>query len=332
MAEDNQKQMVEAEQPKQNPLVRRDGGAVALTPQNLEDAYRLASRLSKSGLVPSAMRDNPDAVLAAMLLSIEMGVPVVQGISNIAVVNGRASIWGELATAVIRSSGLCEYLGAPEFSGSGASLKVTVTGKRKGDKGVVAFSYSMEDAKLAGHDKKDTYQKNPKDMIMWKALHRLYKFLWPDVLKGCHIKEVMDTEPMIDVTPEPVVIEGNENPKAKTKPAKAEPQPAAATEEEPKPEKKEEGGPELESEEAPAEEAAAEDGDYTEGMLMKCPYKANADKTGYEYYALIKTDKGEEVKFRCQSKAQAVSIAEFKGKRVGVLANASGEVVKYELR
>lgn len=180
------------------PLARRDGGAVALAPQNLEDAYRLATRLANSGLVPREMQGNPDSVLAAMLLANELGVGPMAGLTNIAVVNGRAYVWGELLTGLVWQSGLCEKLDV-KLEGSGANAVAVATGKRKGQEQEVVRRFSMQqaiDAKLAGPhaDARSAWAKYPTDMLQNRALNRVIKFLWPDVVKGLRMRELQNDE------------------------------------------------------------------------------------------------------------------------------------------
>jgi hypothetical protein len=204
---------------------KNNGSMVPLIPDDAEGVFKVSQYLAKSDLVPKSFGGRPENVFAAIMYGREIGVSAMQALSNIAVVNGRPSVWGELATALVRQSGLCEYLNY-KFEGTGATLKCIATGKRKGDTESHTETFSMEDAKVAGFDKKDTYLKHPKDMLMWKALHRLYKFLWADVIKGISIREVAEDIPMEEVGT--VVIE--EPKKAIDKPAAAAPAPEKAEE------------------------------------------------------------------------------------------------------
>lgn len=183
------------------------GGSMAVSdtmvPRNLAEIKDLATFMAASDLIPKSLGGRKENVAMVLLLGHEIGVPGIAALSNIYVVNGRPSIWGDLATALVRRSPLCESLSAPVYTGEGAKLSVSVSGKRKGDPNVATFTYSMEDAKLAGLLGKDTWLKSPKDMLFWKAFHRLAKFLWPDVLKGIAIREI--AEDFIEVEAEPVV-------------------------------------------------------------------------------------------------------------------------------
>ena len=165
-----------------------------LVPTDLPSAYSLATRLANSGLVPAAMRGRADDILVSLLLGMESGIPPMQAIQGTAVVNGRPSFYGELAVAVVRSHSLCEELHAPQYKGEGLEMSCRLGGKRRGDKEPTFVEYSMKDARVAGLLDKDPWRKHPKDMLFYKCFHRLKTYLWPDVLKGIAIKEVISDE------------------------------------------------------------------------------------------------------------------------------------------
>jgi len=165
-----------------------------LVPRNLIEIKELASFLAASDLIPKSLMGRKENVALVLLMGHEIGCGGVAALRNIYVVNGRPSIYGDLATALVRKSGLCEEL-EYSFEGKGDALKCIATGKRKGMKNPHTEEFSMSDAVLGGLvEKNPNYKKFPKDMIMWKALHRLYKFLWSDVLNGISIKEVVNDD------------------------------------------------------------------------------------------------------------------------------------------
>jgi len=177
-------------------------------PRNLVELKELASFLAASDLIPKSLGGRKENVAIVLMMGHEIGVPGVAALSNIYVVNGRPSIYGELATALVRRSGLVEKLSF-SFEGTGPTLQCIAVGQRKGDKETHTITYSWAQAMLAGlPDKNPNYHKSPQDMIMWKALHRLYKFLWPDVLKGLVIREIAAEEIQeAEVVPQ-VMVEG----------------------------------------------------------------------------------------------------------------------------
>lgn len=204
-------------------------------PRNLVELKELASFLAASDLIPKSLGGRKENVAIVLMLGHEIGVPGVAALQNIFIVNNRPAIYGDLATALVRRSGLVEKL-SYSFEGSGPTLKCTAVGQRKGDKETHTVVYSWADAVLAGHTGRDTYIKNPKDMIMWKTLHRLFKFLWPDVLKGLVIREIAAEEIQeAEVVPQVVVEAPAPTPVASMPPAPAVKRPVGRPRMNPKP-------------------------------------------------------------------------------------------------
>lgn len=165
-----------------------------LVPRNLVEIKELATFLAASDLIPKSLMGRKENVALVLLMGHEIGCGGVAALRNIYVVNGRPAIYGDLATALVRKSGLCEELDY-KFEGSGPTLKCIATGKRKGMKDSHTEEFSWADAVTGGLvEKNPNYKKFPKDSVMWKALHRLFKFLWPDVLHGISLKEIVADE------------------------------------------------------------------------------------------------------------------------------------------
>lgn len=163
---------------------------IPFSPQNLNEAMTISKQLATSDLCPKSFGGKPENVLAAIMMGHELGFGVMQSLSNIAVVNGRASVWGEAVSALILNSGLCDYL-LDSVTGDGKALSVTIKTKRKGMP-EYSYTYSWADAEKAGLVGKDTYQKYPKDMLYWKCLGRVGKRIYADVMKGIAIREIAD--------------------------------------------------------------------------------------------------------------------------------------------
>lgn len=294
--------------------IRKNSGAmVSLMPDDAEGVFKISQYLAKSDLVPKSFAGRPENVFAAIMYGREIGVSAMQALSNIAVVNGRASAWGELVVAIILNSGTCEYLKSPVFKGSGDDLTVTVEGKRKGQPEPAAFTYTMKDAILAGNSQKDTYKKHPKDMIYWKAMSRLAKFLWADALKGLSIREVAFEDVLeAEVVPSVEVEEKTPAKPAPVQEAKAEiPAEKAKAPAKPK--------------EAPVREVAAEEalGDAQEapndritGTLVEAIKLSDKDTGAPLGFAIkVKTANGEE-KFQMASLEEAMEAKKHIGKEV----------------
>lgn len=315
---------------------KTDGSLISLMPEDAEGVYKVSKYLAPSDLIPKSFGGRPENVFAAIMYGREIGVSAMQALSNIAVVNGRPSVWGELATALVRQSGLCESL-TYKFEGTGATLKCIATGKRKDIAEPHTEEFSMDDAKLAGFDKKDTYVKHPRDMIMWKALHRLYKFLWADVLKGISIREIIQDE-IIDIEAEPQV---------EIKPQAAAVEPTATTPvDEAGKERKGRGSNKLkpEADEIPAEtpaeatESEPEPTDRVFGTLIgvvRLNDPVTAATLGFAAKILTKAG---EVKYLFRDYEIAIAAKPYVNKTVAIYVKeldkppvgVSGEIVKFE--
>ncbi len=77
--------------------------------KTLEDSYRYAKSLVDSGMLPK-MYDKPEKVMAAIQFAKELGLPPLNALKNIAIVNGSPSLWGDLPLAIVRSSGKLESI------------------------------------------------------------------------------------------------------------------------------------------------------------------------------------------------------------------------------
>ena len=116
-------------------------------PTSLAEAWTLCERLSQSGLIPDIFKRKPENILPAMMLSKSLGIPIFQGLQSIAVVNGKPTIYGDCALAVVRASGLLEDI-QEDVSGNGDDMKAVCICRRKGQKSEIVGEFTVEDAKL----------------------------------------------------------------------------------------------------------------------------------------------------------------------------------------
>ena len=95
------------QQPMQ-PGIRRIG--FDSTIDELEKALEVAKQICGSNLVPKEFRNNPSDCLVAMQLGVEVGFSPMQALQTICVINGRPTIWGDGAKALVVASGLSEFI------------------------------------------------------------------------------------------------------------------------------------------------------------------------------------------------------------------------------
>jgi hypothetical protein len=180
-----------------NQLTEATKAGFSLAPQNIEEALKFADMLSKSNLVPKDFIGNSGNILVAIQWGMELGLQPMQSMQNIAVINGRPSLWGDSVIALVKASPLCEYI-VEEVSDTSASCKV----KRKGEPEQVRY-FTMEDAQKAGlKGKTGPWTQYPKRMMQMRARSWALRDVFPDVLRGMPIaEELQDMPDEKDVSP-----------------------------------------------------------------------------------------------------------------------------------
>lgn len=186
------------------PAVQSGGALAAMAPQNLDDAFRLASALARSGdMIPKHFQGKPEATMAAIIRGMEIGLAPMQALSNIAVINGRASVWGDALPAMMQRAGHSIDV---EVTGEGDKMVATATLER-GDTGkTTTRTFSAADAKKAGlWSKQGPWQQYPKRMLSLRARSLACRDGAADTLMGLQVAEEMrDAPPIRDVTPKEV--------------------------------------------------------------------------------------------------------------------------------
>jgi hypothetical protein len=163
--------------------------ALDLAPRTMEEALRFCDLLAKSEIIPKDYQGKPGNIMVAVQWGSEVGLKPMQAMQNIAVINGRPSLWGDALIALVRASPLCEYIVEGE-EGDTAWCRV----KRRGEPEQVR-TFSQADAKQAGlAGKSGPWSQYPKRMRQLRARAFALRDVFPDVLKGMPVaEEIMDT-------------------------------------------------------------------------------------------------------------------------------------------
>jgi hypothetical protein len=179
-------------------------GSKSLTPNNIEEAYRIAQAFSKSNFIPQCYRGKPDDAFAAINLGMEVGLPPMRSLQSIAVVNGTPCIYGDAQLALVRASGkLTHFIEKYEGEEGTDNFCAVCELQRKGDEEITIERFSVSDAKKAKlWGKGGTWTTHPKRMMRYKARAFALRDKFTDVLLGLtHSVEEMEGEDMLDVTP-----------------------------------------------------------------------------------------------------------------------------------
>lgn len=157
-----------------------------MQPRSLTEAMEAAKVMANSTLVPANFQGKPGDILIAGQMAAELGVSWMQGLQNIAVINGRPCIWGDLLLALVMAHPHFEDI-TEEYDE--ANKVATCTIKRKNMKSAVSQSFSWEDAIRAGLADKDTYKKYPRRMLQMRARSWAVRDCMPDALRGIPVAE-----------------------------------------------------------------------------------------------------------------------------------------------
>ncbi len=200
------------------PSLVSGGRPMAIVPQSMDEAYRLGKAICMSGMAPRGM-DTPEKCMIAIMRGMEVGLSPMQALDKIAVVNGRPTIWGDGAMALVRASGVCEGV-SERMEGTGDSRNAICEARRKGEKQPTVRSFSVDQAKKAGlWGKSGPWQQFPDRMLQMRARAFALRDLFADVLGGLYLREELEDEGKVAGS----VIEGPSAP-----PAEITHQPATA--------------------------------------------------------------------------------------------------------
>lgn len=169
--------------------------------------YKFCEVFSKSSIAPPSLRDKPNDCYLCARKAIALGVAPELALSNMFVVNGQVSIFGDLAVALGKNSPNYERHNV-KFEGDiqNKDYKCTVTIYIKGNEEPFEYSYSYKDAIIDGSITKSIWKANPKDMIFRKATRKAFQMCFPESYVGCGVStanNIKEAELEIkDITPQ----------------------------------------------------------------------------------------------------------------------------------
>ena len=174
-------------------------------PSNKGEAFKLAESFSKSSFCPAAYRNKPADVYLAMAYGSQIGLNPLLAVQNIAVVNGKPSVYGDALTAIAQGHHETESYEDGYREDGTAFCKVTRKGR------TICREFSVDMAKRAGLWGKNTWAQYPERMLLWRARGWAIRDSFADVLMGLwsveEAAEVPETRQDRDVTPEKPTME-----------------------------------------------------------------------------------------------------------------------------
>lgn len=160
-------------------------------PTTMNEAMELARIFSSSFMVPKAFQGKAADTFVAMQYGARLGIDPLAALQNIAVINGKPSIYGDALLAVIAGRPDCEDV-FEEVTDDMAKCVV----KRRG-RSPVSRSFSMADAKKAKlWGKPGPWTDYPKRMLQMRARSWALRDAYPDALFGVSVAEEQSDLPV----------------------------------------------------------------------------------------------------------------------------------------
>ena len=158
--------------------------------------------LVQSGFLPKAV-NTVEKALAIALKGRELGLPMMQSITSIHVIDGKPSISAELMAALVFQRLPGAVLQCIETS----NTRATYEAGRPTQK-ILRMSFTIEDAQAAGVTGKDNWKKYPAAMLRARACSAICRVVFPDAIMGVYTPDelgAITTEEgdVIDATPTP---------------------------------------------------------------------------------------------------------------------------------
>jgi len=185
-------------------------GTRGLQPRDFDQQWRMAVAYHRSGLTPFK---SPEEAFVAIQKALELGLPSSSVTDSIAVVKGKASVYGKAGKAVVRAHPLCEDMECLT-EGEGDAMVAVCRIKRRGCDWTEA-RFSVEDAKIARlWGSGDNWRKYPRDMLGYKAFSRCAGTAIPEALCGVPVYEdYVDVGPRLaEPVRQAVVVSGEGTP------------------------------------------------------------------------------------------------------------------------
>jgi hypothetical protein len=194
------------------------GDVLAIMPRNIEEAARYAQGLCVANIVPDAFREggkrdgapNRELIMMGVLKAMEIGVPPQTGLAGLLPINGRFSVWGDLATALVLKTGKVTGQSVTEIGAEGFdesqpignwpdAYGFRVCYWRDNQETPFVGQFTVRDAKRAGlwnNASRQPWVKYPKRMLFNRARAFALRDGFADGLNGLTIaEEVLDSLP-----------------------------------------------------------------------------------------------------------------------------------------
>src|SRR3954467_1799343 len=172
------------------------GASMALLPQNLTEAMKLAELMSKAKLLPVAVQNPADAFMIVNQ-ALRWGMDPFAVAQEVAVIQGRMMYSGKIVAAALHTSGVLDGRLSYEYAGENGSMSVTATGLLRGEKEPRSVTVALKDAKTANQH----WAKSPQQMLGYHAARVWARRHAPEVMLGVYAPEEFEPDPKPEPRP-----------------------------------------------------------------------------------------------------------------------------------
>lgn len=179
MSEDNNNSMVRVQSP----------GAFDMRPRSLMEAMEYAKIIADTDMVPKDFRGKAGNVLIAVQMGQELGLPPLQALQSMAIINGRPALWGDGLLALVLAQPDLESFSEDDLDEIRAKGAATCVIKRRG-RDARSVTFSIEDARQASlWGKQGPWSQYPARMLQMRARAFACRDVYADVLRGVRMAE-----------------------------------------------------------------------------------------------------------------------------------------------
>ena len=187
-------------------ILRAPATRASLAPTTFGEMMGFAQMLAKSNFVPKDFVGKPENILVAIQWGMEIGLAPMQALQNIAVINGRPSLWGDAALAIVQNHPAYEWH-SETVEGVGDAMAGVFTIKRRGSEPHVS-RFTVADAKKANlWGKQGPWTQYSQRMLCLRARGFGLRDKFADAMKGLITAEEAHDYP----TPQPPLMKATMN-------------------------------------------------------------------------------------------------------------------------
>lgn len=198
----------------QTAVAKAQESSLAFAPENVNQAWRLARTLAESSLVPTPLKGKPADILVVLMSGRELGMPPMQSMRHLYVIEGRISMSAQMVLARVRRSPECEHFTMLESD----AKKATFATRRRGSIQDEKLTFTIDDAAAMNLVNRDNWKKQPATMLRWRAVTALCRLVYSDLVEGIYSEDEAEDMKLSTLMQGPPITEDDLKPRESEKP------------------------------------------------------------------------------------------------------------------